>query len=309
MRGSVCLIVAAIFSVAFAGSAENPEDRYQNDIDTLKEINNQFHSQHRTNRALIASRFGPLIVVEDGEKITLIHRGRRIEKAYTPKLYHLLKEVDHVPLMAFLTVKTYLAERGGERREIAIRDLKAAHDAIKLARERFQGEGLDADQKDRQIQILEKTLDLMNRVVDRGDAFENAELDRFAHSVAAPMNQNAIEAARAQLRGLDRSFREIKLSLSEVDLKTLRVIVMGSAPPRLGNLAVQYFSRALGVNGEGERIVYAESIFDIDRALDKLAAHDVDHTLAKAFLGDERDLDRDLLEKAAREALDQILNK
>lgn len=309
MRGSVYPIVAAILSVAFAGSAAGPDDPFQKDIDTLKKINNQFHSQHRANRAFMAARFGPLIVVEDGEKITLIHRGKRVEKSYTPKLYHLLKEVDHVPLAAFLTVKSFLAERNGNRREIAFHELKTARDEIKLARERFSGAELEPAQKDRQIQILNITDDFMNRVVDEGDRFEEPELDRFARSVAAQMNQNAIEAARAQLSGLDRAFRELKADLSEAELKSLRVIVMGSAPPRRGNLTVQYFSRALGERGEGERIVYAESIFEIDRAIDKLAAHDVDHSLAKAFLGDERGLDRDLLEKAASDAIDEIFNK
>lgn len=309
MRGCVCPIVAAILSVALAGSAAGPDEPYQKDIDALKKINNQFHSQHRALRAFAAARFGPLIVVEDGEKITLIHRGKRVEKSYTPKLYHLLKEVDHVPLAAFLTVKSFLAERSGDRRDIAVRELKAARDEFKLARERFSGDGLEPAQKDRQIQILINTNNFMNRVVDEGDRFEESEVDRFARSVSAPMNQNAIEAARAQLRGLDRAFRELKADLSKAELKSLRVIVMGSAPPRLGNLAVQYFSRALGERGEGERIVYAESIFEIDRALDKIAAHDVDHSLAKAFLGDEHGLDRDLLEKAAGDALDEIFNK
>jgi hypothetical protein len=67
--------------------------------------------------------------------------------------------------------------------------------------------------------------------------------------------------------------------------------------------ATQYFARLLGENGEGKRIVYAESIFEESRALNLLGAHLLDTRIGSAFFDDAGRMHRDLLSDAAREYL------
>ena len=50
--------------------------------------------------------------------------------------------------------------------------------------------------------------------------------------------------------------------MSPEERRRLTVIVTGRALPRKDNLAVQYFARLLGLSGEGDRLIYAESVVD-----------------------------------------------
>jgi hypothetical protein len=70
---------------------------------------------------------------------------------------------------------------------------------------------------------------------------------------------------------------------------------------------VQYFARLLGEEGEGQRIVYAEAIFDESRALDLLGTRLIDTRIGTAFFEDASRMHRDLLSDAAREYLDEVL--
>jgi hypothetical protein len=113
-------------------------------------------------------------------------------------------------------------------------------------------------------------------------------------------------AARAQIDALHRQTKAWRARLGERDWKRTKVIVMGSQMPRRGNLAVQYFARLLGVRGEGPRIVYAEAIFDEEKALALLGTHLVDTRIGADFFDDPGYMDRDLLRNAAREYLDEL---
>jgi hypothetical protein len=86
----------------------------------------------------------------------------------------------------------------------------------------------------------------------------------------------------------------------------LRVIVMGSALPRRGNLAVQYFARLLGEKSESPRLVYAESVWEEDRALRLLATYMLDTGVGVAFFDDPLRMHRDLLADAATEYIKQL---
>jgi hypothetical protein len=100
-----------------------------------------------------------------------------------------------------------------------------------------------------------------------------------------------------------------KHRLTDADWRRLRVIVMGTQLPRRGNLAVQYFARLFGETGEGDRVVYAEAIFDEARALDLLGTRLLDTRIGTAFFDDPSRMHRDLLSDAARAYLDELLPK
>ena len=76
--------------------------------------------------------------------------------------------------------------------------------------------------------------------------------------------------------------------------------------PRQNHLAVQYFAKLLGEQGEGARIVYAESLFTESQALKRLGTHVLDTQIGRDMFGDPWRMHRDLLGVAAAEYLDQL---
>jgi hypothetical protein len=97
--------------------------------------------------------------------------------------------------------------------------------------------------------------------------------------------------------------------LSDVDWKKLRVIVQGSQQVRKGHVALQYFARLLGEPGEGARIIYAEAIFDEEKALALLGTKDIDAQVGQDIWGEPKRLHQDLLGPAARAYLDELFGK
>ena len=76
--------------------------------------------------------------------------------------------------------------------------------------------------------------------------------------------------------------------------------------PRTNNLAVQYFSKLLGVKGEGIKITYAESVFQQKRAMQILGTSLLDAQIGEGYFGDPWRMHRDLLGNAAAVYLDGI---
>ena len=74
------------------------------------------------------------------------------------------------------------------------------------------------------------------------------------------------------------------------------------------NAAVQYFARLFGeTTGEGRRVVYAESLWDEEKALNLLGTLRLDGKLSEAVFGDRFRMYRDFLADGARAAIDEIL--
>src|SRR5262249_52994477 len=123
------------------------------------------------------------------------------------------------------------------------------------------------------------------------------------------LDANTDEAARAQIDGLHREMTRWKAKLSEAEWGKLVVVIQSSPMPRKKHLAVQYFSRLLGESGEGRRIIYAESLFDEQRALTLLGTHLLDAQIGSDFFGDPKRMHRDLLADATTAYLDQLFKK
>jgi len=96
--------------------------------------------------------------------------------------------------------------------------------------------------------------------------------------------------------------------MSAEEWASLTVIVQGPQTPRAGNAAVQYFARLFGeTSGEGRRVVYAEGLWDEEKAVDLLGTLRLDGKLSVAVFGDPFRMYRDLLADAARAAVDDLL--
>ena len=95
--------------------------------------------------------------------------------------------------------------------------------------------------------------------------------------------------------------------MSPEEWASLTVIVQGNQTPRVENAAVQYFARLFGEKGEGRRVVYAESLWDEEKALNLLGTLRLDGKLSVAVFDDKYRMYRDILADSARAAIDEIL--
>jgi hypothetical protein len=115
--------------------------------------------------------------------------------------------------------------------------------------------------------------------------------------------KNIDEAAELQIRAYDRQVHTWQQTFPGLNWASLRIVISGSALPRKGNLATQYFAHLLGVPGEGPRLVYAESLFEEAKALRLLNTTAVDEKLAQTFFDDSSRLYRDLMADSAAKFL------
>ncbi|OWK39211.1 hypothetical protein FRUB_06293 [Fimbriiglobus ruber] len=113
---------------------------------------------------------------------------------------------------------------------------------------------------------------------------------------------------RVQLRATHKQVMEWKKDMTAEEWAALTVIVPGSQTARSENATVQYFARLFGEStGEGRRVVYAESLWDEEKALRLLGTMRLDGKLAEAVFGDRFRMYRDFLADGARAAIDDIL--
>jgi hypothetical protein len=119
-----------------------------------------------------------------------------------------------------------------------------------------------------------------------------------------PILQLTAEATRVQLTLLDAAVESALALLDAAQRRKLHVIVTGSHQGRARSLALQYFEKRLREPAQEEaRVAYAEGVSDEKGALALVGTRKIDFAVAKAFFGDERRLQRDVLGDAAEALL------
>lgn len=114
------------------------------------------------------------------------------------------------------------------------------------------------------------------------------------------------EASRLQIDALHACVAEWRKGMSAEEKQRLRVVVCGSTMPRRDHSAVQYFAKLLNQQGEGPRLLYAENLFDENRAVNLLGTTVIDREIGIAFFDDAARMFRDLLGDAVREHLKRM---
>jgi hypothetical protein len=262
--------------------------------DPLLELNQEFRAAYARGRKQILAKSGPVIVVE-GDNVVLLRDDRRTEVRAVPELYHTLKAVSHVPLAIYVLLAPY---GDGELNAARLADLRAYRDKVATADRALENRGLSAESLERQRLLLADSVRFLDGVLANKKA-STTEVAAWTRKVGPLLLATAAEAAQAQLDGLHRQVMTWKKEMSVDDWNRLRVVVMGSAMPRKGNLNVRYFARLLEQPGEGSRIVYAEALFDEQRALNLLGTTLLDTDVGRDFFGDPTRMHRDLLDDAA----------
>jgi hypothetical protein len=264
----------------------------------VQDVNGAFRAAYRSARQDALAAAGPVVVVS-GDALVLIRSGKRQSVTAVPPLYHDLKVHGHIPLAAYLLTRPGTKPTFDDDRRA---EITLFLNRVESARNNPGSVKLSDDQRRRQQTVFDETIAYL-RDADQAQTVTPAARTAFARKMAPLVLAHAADAARAQIDGLHQQMAAWKRDFTADEWTQLKVVVMGSQMPRVGNVAVQYFAWLLGEPGEGKRIMYAEGIFDETKALNLLGTHQVDTDIAASFFAEERRMHRDLLADAAKEIL------
>jgi hypothetical protein len=287
-RYALILLVA----VAPAMAGEPKKD------DPLASLNQKFRDAYKQARIDRLAKAGPVLIV-DGEKLILLRGKERQEADLDFGLYHPLKSVAHAPFGIYLLLA---ALPDGPLDKDRKDQLTALRPVLLEAERSLPKVFTDKEALSRQQALLKRCVEFVDRTAG-GASFQRSQLTEFLHSVESLLRANLAGAARGQLDAYHARMLEWRRAVPAEEWARLNVIVMGSQLPRKDNVAVQYFAKWVGQPGEGRRLIYAEAIYDEQRALNLLGSHLLDRASAEDFFNDPTRLHRDLLGDAAAEHL------
>jgi hypothetical protein len=323
--GKPCHLAAALLGVvfAFALSARAqipadqpiPADPQLKASDPLSKLNAAFHTAYAELRNQIVKETSP-VIIHYGDKMVLIKNGIRTEAPALTPHYHELKSVAHVPLAIYVMLVP------GAGSKIADSQLSLLHEYRSLlakGRASIEGRGFRPDQRDRQMQIFDSSLAMIDSTLRNGEV-TRAELRRFTQSQKENILANAYEAAKDVITTMDRQVQAWQDNMTKEERKQLRVAVSSVHMARVGNLAMQYFSVALNEPFEGRfeeeeikdnqfRLLFTESVFDEKEILNAIGTHIVDAEIGDSFFNDGQRMHRDLLADAAEVIIYQMFGR
>jgi len=299
-RWALFLILAPLFALSnrapvfaqepAAASAQDPL------LDTL---NGEFRTEYQQALAATLAQPGPMIL-EEGDNLILVRNGERTSVNIKPAGYHELKAVAHIPLALYVML-SFPPETtiSADRRE----RLQHYHDLMISAYESLPRRHFTPVQLQRQKMIFNAGLELLRRALGTGEV-SAAALKIFTRTVSPILLSNVADATALEMRELYATTAAWKKQLTPAEWNSLHVVMMGPHMPRDQECSIQFFERLFHEREEGERIIYAESLWNEKDALNLLATHVVDESAGQAFFGDPMRMHRDLLADAAKAYLD-----
>jgi hypothetical protein len=288
-----------------AEPAAKSSAKAQDTPDPFITLNDASRIAYRLAKDAALARNGPVIFVE-GDDLVLKKGAERSKVRFIPEIFHVMKAVSHVALAIDVTLAAHADENplGDE----VLKDLREYRGLLPPVVERLATSGLAGEHRERQKMILAECAAFLDSVIERR-AGSPSDRVAFARRMWPLVTTNAASAARGALDSLHRQVSLWKGQLAPEEWSRLTVVVMGTQAPRKGNLAVQYFARLLGEPGEGRRIIYAEALFDEQRALELLATRIVDTQVGIDFFNDPLRMHRDLLSDAAQDYIPILIDK
>lgn len=312
MRGLLVAALVGLVALASHGRPDNepkpgggqgkPSEAKDGIPEELDALNRASRKLYAGGRALELAAV-PAVVVVSGDDLVLRRNGKRTTVRVIPAEYHALKCVAHSTLALFAHLAHEPGKPLGEERTKALKEYRELLVAAGPAAAAF---GFDLDTLTRQKRIIARSLEFIDKVRKDGQVSAD-DLNAFCRASRADVMANAAAAARAQLLATHRQVLAWKKDMTAEEWAGLTVVVQGGQAPRAENAAVQYFARLFGGSGEGKRVVYAEGLWDEDKALNLLGTLRLDGKLSVAVFNDPARMYRDLLADAARSAVDDIL--
>ncbi|HEY2029322.1 MAG TPA: hypothetical protein VGH20_08950 [Myxococcales bacterium] len=280
MRLALLLLVlgCAAPKPAFDSSSRAPADPNAR-ADGTADLNALARADYAQARDRAFANAGPALLVGPAQ-ITLVDGSRRVSMELAPAAYHQLKTVAHLAL----GIHSLFFEEVPPHEKLL--ELRAATLRMPLPEPR--------QRQERIVQLSLRTID---------DALAgHADLAAYEREVAPLLLDNAVDAARLQIADLDRAVAQVRARLGEAGFARLHVVVVGAHMAREGEISLQYFEKLFGER-EGQRIVFAEGLWDEKSELTLLATHLLDSSIGEGFFHDPRRMHRDLLSDAAAQVL------
>jgi len=243
-------------------------------------VNDAFHDAYGRARSEAEVDAPVFVVLADA---LLVFRGsERHVREFTPPAFHLVKSAAHAPVAVFAALSH---DRGGV-------GTMATH----VAAARAAAAGLlPAGEVLADVEAtFDATLALLTDAERR--ARDAGSLSAFAAKVGPVLLRLTAHATKMQLAALHDAVEDALAALSAEERSTLEVIVTGDHQARARSLAMQYFQERFGeAPGADERVTYAEGVGDEASALALVGTRRLDRAIARAFFGDDKRLQRDIL--------------
>jgi hypothetical protein len=294
MTGVVVLLLAGVPAKQdYAERVRADEASDQKNADPLVELNKRFRAAYAQERKELLAKQGPVIIA-DGDNVILLRGGQRTEVKVTT-MADIVKPIGHTPL----AIHALLARAGeAELSKERLDELRGIRELIEPASKALAGRGLPKDIHLLQTRILDESARFLDGVLAEKKVKSEARLT-FTRKLGPLLLESAAYAASTQLDAMHKQVMAWKADMPAKEWCQLRVLLPGSSAPRKDNLRTQYFARLLGEKGEGERILYAEALFDESRALNLLGSYQLDTVLGTEFFADAASMHRDLLADGA----------
>jgi hypothetical protein len=277
--------------------------------DPLTPMNNAFRTAYAGLRSRLLAETSP-VIVHAGDKLILFRNGVQTDVAtFTPR-YHELKSVAHVPLALYVMLVHDAGSKLTPEQLTQLRDYRAL---VVAGRDSIAGRNFASEQQTRQYRLLDQALALIDATLKDGTVSRDA-LRTYTKSQAQDVLANAYEAAEDQLATMDSQVKAWLAQMTPEERKRLKIAVGSAHMPRLGNLAMQYFSANFNEPYEGKfeieeedksdfRVIYAESIFDEKEILKVLGTHILDEGVGVFFFNDTQRMHRDLMADAGEKII------
>jgi hypothetical protein len=259
----------------------------------FNELNAAARESYAAARALALKNDQPVFLVTD--TVTLIKGEDLGSLPYTPPLYHYLKSISHLPLGAYSASMGLLGnptdKRWIDRLRMLLNQLNSAQADLSKA-------SFTEQQRVRQQNILSLSRAYIDNILMRRNV-DITSIDLYARSLSPLLLANAADAANVQIEALDQAVIELSKKLKPGEFDKSIAVITGPKTPREGNLQFQYFVFAFGTGSAGTRVLYMESIFDREAALDVLRTVLNDRVASQAFFREAYRLERDLMADGA----------
>ncbi|MCM0034442.1 MAG: hypothetical protein NBV66_01495 [Burkholderiaceae bacterium] len=279
--------ITIFFALTLPAFANEPMPPLFNDLNVAA------RESYAAARALALKSDQPVFLVTD--TVTLIRGEDLGSLPYTPPIYHYLKSISHLPLGVYSAsigqIESPTDERWMERLRTLLKQVNSTE--TELARASFT-----ELQRVRQQDILSLSRTYLEEVLTR-EKTDMASVNIYARKIAPLLLANAADAASVQVDALDQAVRELSEKLKPGEFEKAVAVITGPKTPREGNLQFQYFVFAFGSGSAGTRVLYMESIFDRDAALNVLKTVLNDREASQAFFGEKYRLERDLMADGA----------
>ena len=279
--------ISIFFALILPAFAQNSTPPLFNDLNAAA------RESYAASRALALKSDQPVFLVTD--TVTLIRGEDLGSQPYKPALYHELKSISHLPLGAY-SASLGLLENPTDKRWMD--RLRMLLNQLNIAQADLPKASFTDLQRVRQENILSLSRAYLADILMRESA-DIASINLYSRTLAPLLLANAADAANVQIEALDQAVRELSKKLKPGEFKKAIAVITGPKTPREGNLQFQYFVYAFGAGSAGTRVLYMESIFDREAALDVLRAVLNDRMASQAFFGEPYRLERDMMADGA----------